>query len=135
MVLSVDARRRGPAARGLGGGHPWRTAADRPRRARLARRPESQLGAGEILLTSIDRDGTRSGYDLDLLAAVVARVPVPVIASGGGASVDDFAAALAAGASAVLAASVFHTGETTPELLKQALSGRGFPMRCGDSRP
>lgn len=131
VVLSVDARRRGPAEGG------WEVVTHGGRRSTGLDALEwiasgVELGAGEILLTSIDRDGTRSGYDLDLLAAAVARVPVPVIASGGGATVDDFAAALAAGASAVLAASVFHTGETTPEILKRELSVRGFSMRCGD---
>jgi cyclase len=134
VVLSIDARQHDPPQPGWevithGGRRPTGLKALDWAAAGVAH------GAGEILLTSIDRDGTRSGYDLELIRAVVARVPVPVIASGGGASVDDFAAALAAGASAVLAASVFHTGETTPELLKEALSARGFPMRCGDSRP
>lgn len=86
-------------------------------------------GAGEILLTSIDRDGTREGYDLELLAAACARVDVPVIASGGGATIDDFAAALDAGAAAVLAASVFHSGETTVAAIHRALAARGFPVR------
>ncbi len=86
-------------------------------------------GAGEILLTSIDRDGTREGYDLELLAAACMRVAVPVIASGGGATIDDFAAALDAGAAAVLAASVFHSGETTVAAIHRALAERGFPVR------
>lgn len=86
-------------------------------------------GAGEILLTSWDRDGTRQGYDLDLVRAVAAAVPVAVIASGGASSVDDLAAALANGASAVLVASLLHDGEATPASLKQALAARGVEVR------
>lgn len=86
-------------------------------------------GAGEILLTSFDRDGTRSGYDLDLIAAVASRVTVPVIASGGAAGADHCAEALAAGADAVLAASVFHEGEMTVADLKDRLAARGWRMR------
>lgn len=133
VVLSVDARRRNAVEGG------WEVVTHGGRRATGLDALDwvaqgVALGAGEVLLTSIDRDGTKSGYDLELLAAVAARVPVPVIASGGGATVDDFAAALGAGASAVLAATVFHTGETTPDRLKRALAARGFPMRCGDPR-
>lgn len=86
-------------------------------------------GAGELLVTSIDRDGTRDGFDVDLLAAVVDRVDVPVIASGGAGRLEHFAAALAAGASAVLAASLFHSGELAIPELKRYLSERGLPMR------
>lgn len=88
-----------------------------------------ERGAGEILLTSIDRDGTREGYDLELLAAACARVDVPVIASGGGADIDDFAAAFDAGAAAVLAASIFHSGETTVAAIHRSLAARGYPVR------
>ncbi|MFN7940192.1 MAG: imidazole glycerol phosphate synthase subunit HisF [Thermoanaerobaculia bacterium] len=126
-VVSVDARRR------ASGG--WEVVTHGGRRASgrdaLGWIDEAVArGAGEILLTSIDRDGTGGGYDLDLLAAVVARVRVPVVASGGASSIDDFAAALAAGAAAVLAASVFHRGRLRVDDLKAALAGRGFPMRA-----
>jgi cyclase len=94
----------------------------------------AELGAGEILLTSMDRDGTRSGYDLRLLRAVTGRVPVPVIASGGGGSADDLAAALADGpegghAQAALAASIFHFRETTVGEVKRRLTALGVPVR------
>jgi cyclase len=88
-----------------------------------------ERGAGEILLTSIDRDGTRGGYDLALIAEVVRRVPVPVIASGGAGTPEHLAQALAAGAAAVLAASIFHQGTYTVEEVKQALARAGFPVR------
>lgn len=88
-----------------------------------------ERGAGEILLTSFDRDGTRSGYDLELIRAVCESVRVPVIASGGAANAAHFAAALGAGASAVLAASIFHDGETTVESMKQALVKEGLEVR------
>jgi cyclase len=86
-------------------------------------------GAGELLLTSWDRDGTRSGYDLELLRAVASAVPVPVIASGGAAGPEHLAEALAAGASAVLAASIFHDGEHTIAEVKVHLQQRGFEVR------
>lgn len=88
-----------------------------------------ERGAGEILLTSWDRDGTRSGYDLDLLAAVCRAVTVPVIASGGAATPEHLHAALAAGADAVLAASIFHDGDYTVGDVKQALAAKGMPVR------
>lgn len=87
------------------------------------------LGAGELLLTSWDRDGTREGYDLALLTAVARRVRVPVVASGGAATAADCAAALEAGASAVLAASLFHDGDLTVSDLKTELRGRGLEVR------
>ena len=86
-------------------------------------------GAGEILLTSFDRDGTRAGYDLELISHVVAAVTVPVIASGGAASLEHLAEALKAGADAVLAASVFHDGEMTPDDVKAYLAARGVEVR------
>jgi cyclase len=86
-------------------------------------------GAGEVLLTSIDHDGTRGGYDLALVAAAAAAVPVPLIASGGAGSAEHLAAALAAGAAAVLAASIFHQGTTTVGEVKRVLAAAGFPMR------
>jgi cyclase len=86
-------------------------------------------GAGEILLTSIDRDGTKSGFDLPLLQAICRAVPVPVIASGGAGSVDHFAEAFDAGASAALAASLFHFREIEIPDLKRQLATRGIPVR------
>jgi cyclase len=86
-------------------------------------------GAGEILLTSIDADGTQSGYDLDLLTAVCERVTVPVVASGGAGTIGHLADALAAGASAVLAASIFHESTYTPDQVKRELRRRGFAVR------
>ena len=88
-----------------------------------------ELGAGEILLNSMDADGTRAGYDLELIAAVRAAVSVPVIASGGAGAVDDFAPAVDAGADAVLAASVFHFGQLRIGDVKDALRTSGHPVR------
>ncbi|MHB2015409.1 MAG: imidazole glycerol phosphate synthase subunit HisF [Candidatus Xenobia bacterium] len=87
------------------------------------------LGAGEILLTSWDRDGTRSGYDLELIAAVSRAVRVPVIASGGANTPQHLQEALAAGADAVLAASIFHDGDYTVGQLKHFLHERGIEVR------
>lgn len=87
------------------------------------------LGAGEILLTSWDRDGTRSGYDLELLEAISRAVRVPIIASGGANSADHLAEALDAGATAVLAASILHDGDTTVMELKKELTLRGQEIR------
>jgi imidazoleglycerol phosphate synthase cyclase subunit len=86
-------------------------------------------GAGEILLTSWDRDGTRAGYNLELLTAVCHVVNVPVIASGGAASPEHLCAALAAGADAVLAASIFHDGDYTVADIKRVLAANGFAVR------
>jgi cyclase len=88
------------------------------------------LGAGEILLTSMDRDGTKAGYDLPLTRAISRAVRIPVIASGGAGSMDDLAEAFTAGeADAVLAASIFHYGERTVREVKEFLAGRGIPVR------
>jgi cyclase len=90
----------------------------------------ASLGAGEILLTSMDRDGTKSGYDLELTSAVSRGVPIPVIASGGAGRAEDFYDAFASGgADAVLAASLFHFGEVKIPELKEYLSLRGIPVR------
>ena len=86
-------------------------------------------GAGEILLTSWDRDGTGDGYDLELIAAVRAVVPVPIIASGGAAGPAHMAEALEAGADAVLAASILHDGHTTVGDLKGELAALGVEVR------
>jgi cyclase len=94
-----------------------------------ARRAED-LGAGEILLTSMDCDGTRDGYDIELTCAVSESVSIPVIASGGAGSLEHLYHALSDGkASAVLAASIFHFGEFTISQAKQYLKERGLPMR------
>jgi cyclase len=88
-----------------------------------------ERGAGEVLLTSIDRDGTRSGYDLDLTRAVARAVRVPVIASGGGGSAADVADVLTAGASAALLASTLHFGLLSIGPLKEELAARGISVR------
>jgi imidazole glycerol-phosphate synthase subunit HisF len=88
-----------------------------------------RLGAGEILLTSMDTDGTRAGYDLELLRAVSAAVRIPVIASGGAGSLEHLDQALAAGAHAVLAASIFHFGEIAVPDARRFLAERGHPVR------
>lgn len=87
------------------------------------------VGAGEILLTSWDRDGTRSGYDLDLIRSVSAAVTVPVIASGGADRAGHLVEAIGAGASAALIASILHDGDTTVGDLKQALTAAGIVVR------
>jgi imidazoleglycerol phosphate synthase cyclase subunit len=92
-------------------------------------REATERGAGEILLTSWDRDGTRSGYDTELLHAISAAVHVPVIASGGAAHPDHLVEAIKAGADAVLAASIFHDDETTVADVKRALAELGVPVR------
>lgn len=89
-----------------------------------------QRGAGEILLTSMDADGTKAGYDLEMTKAVCDLVNIPVIASGGAGSVDDFADVFAAtGCDAALAASLFHYGELTIDEVKDAMRARGIPAR------
>jgi imidazole glycerol-phosphate synthase subunit HisF len=93
-------------------------------------REVAQLGAGEILLTSMDRDGTREGFDIELTAAIAAAVPVPVVASGGVGHLDHFVEGVRAGrASAVLAASVFHFGEFTVAEVKRHMAAAGLPVR------
>jgi cyclase len=90
----------------------------------------AQRGAGEILLTSMDRDGTKSGFDLELTRAVSDAVPVPVIASGGVGSLEHLADGVQkGGADAVLAASIFHYGEYTVGEAKALMASRGIPMR------
>jgi cyclase len=147
VVLSVDARR---VPRGSRAAHPLAaSAAPEPPEDRQpawevvvegGRTPAGldalewiragvAAGAGEVLLTSIDHDGTRGGYDLALVAAAAAAVPVPLIASGGAGSAEHLAAALAAGAAAVLAASIFHLGTHTVGEVKRVLAAAGFPMR------
>ena len=126
MVLSVDARRTPE------GGWELVTHGGRKGRGRDAVEwivEGVERGAGEILLTSIDSDGTQDGYDLELLRQVTERVTVPVIASGGAGRPEHLTAALDAGADAVLAASIFHESTYTVAQVKQHLSAAGFPMR------
>jgi cyclase len=87
------------------------------------------LGAGEILLTSVDREGTRRGFDLPLIAAIAPNVSVPVIASGGAGSVEDIERAFAAGADAVAVASILHYGTDTVASIKAGLQGLGRSVR------
>ncbi|HEY5186776.1 MAG TPA: imidazole glycerol phosphate synthase subunit HisF [Actinomycetes bacterium] len=131
VVLSVDARRvTGDTRTGSGfevtthGGRQG-TGIDAVEWAARA----AQLGAGEILLNSMDADGTKDGYDLELISAVRGVVTVPIVASGGAGRVDDFAPAVGAGADAVLAASVFHFGELRIGEVKAALRDAGLPVR------
>jgi cyclase len=89
-----------------------------------------ERGAGEVLLTSMDRDGTRDGYDIELLAAVTEAVSVPVIASGGAGDAQHMAdAVLRGGAAAVLAASILHFGDVSVEDIKDLMQSRGIPIR------
>ena len=89
-----------------------------------------ELGAGELLVTSIDRDGTQSGFDTQLLRAIADRVPVPIVASGGAAGPADFVAAVRdGGASAVLAASIFHRRQHSIAAVKAAMAAAGIPVR------
>jgi len=128
LVLSVDARRAPGTASGFEvtthGGRQG-TGVDA---VEWARRGE-ELGIGEVLLNSMDADGTRRGYDLELLRLVRAQVTVPVVASGGAGAVGDFLPAVQAGADAVLAASVFHFGTLRIVEAKQALRAGGAVVR------
>jgi len=128
VVVAVDARRRG-------GGAGWEVYTHGGRRPTGLDAVEwctrvSALGAGEILLTSMDRDGTRSGYDLELTRAVVDAVPVPVIASGGVGTLEHLVeGALIGRADAVLAASIFHTGQYSIAQAKEHLARAGLVVR------
>lgn len=125
VVAAIDARRDGGSWRVFS--HGGRTPVDLDAVAWSVRVQE--LGAGEILLTSMDRDGTRDGFDTDLIAAVAAAVGIPVIASGGCGEKRHFLEASRAGASAMLAASVFHFGDLSIAEVKQYLAERGVPVR------
>lgn len=128
VVVAVDARRSEAAESGWEVyTHGGRNATGIDAVAWCAR--AQALGAGEILLTSMDRDGTRDGYDLPLLNAVAAQVRIPVIASGGAGALEHLDAALAAGAHAVLAASIFHFGEFTLAEARRYLAARGHSVR------
>lgn len=101
-----------------------------PRDAVEWAREAADRGAGEILLTSIDRDGTRQGFQCEMTAAVSTAVPIPVIASGGAGSIDDFIEVFQAGrADAALAASIFHYAESSVRRLKETLRDHGIPVR------
>ncbi len=128
IVLAIDAR-----ARNDGSG--WEVLIDGGRTPTGLDAVEwaaraTQLGAGEILLTSMDRDGTKAGFDLDLTRAIHDAVEVPVIASGGAGTIQHFADAFErAGADAALAATLFHFGELSIPDLKEGLRARGIPIR------
>ena len=128
LVLSVDARR----AAGTDSGfevttHGGRESAGLDAIEWAAR--AADLGAGEILLNAMDADGTLDGFDLDLIRLVRREVRIPVIASGGAGKLEHFAPAVAAGADAVLAASVFHFGTLRVPEVKRALAAAGHPVR------
>jgi cyclase len=130
LVLSLDVRRAAPGTTTSGfevtthGGRRG-TGIDAVDWARRG----AELGAGEILLNSMDADGTKAGFDLELITAVRAAVEIPVIASGGAGEIGHFPPAVAAGADAVLAASVFHFGELSIGDVKQTLRTAGHPVR------
>lgn len=125
LVLSLDVKRSG--GRFVVTTHGGRTETDID--ALDWAREAIERGAGELLVNSIDADGTKRGFDLELVTAMRELSHVPVIASGGAGAVGDFAPAIAAGADAVLAASVFHNGELTVGDVKQALSDSGMVVR------
>jgi len=129
VVVAIDAKRRARGAE-------WEVFVDAGRTAtgrdavEWAAEATRQRGAGEILLTSMDRDGTGEGFDVELLEAVAAETTVPLVASGGAGRVEHFAEALDAGrADAVLAASRFHFEELTIREVKEHLDARGIPVR------
>ena len=127
MVVAIDAKRRG------GGWDVFVDAGHTPTgrdAIEWAAEATSGHGAGEVLLTSMDRDGTGEGYDLELLRAIAAAVAVPVVASGGAGTSAHFADALTDGrADAVLAASRWHDGDLTIREVKEHLASRGIPVR------
>ncbi len=134
IVVAIDAKRRQGddlAARGPG----WDVYTHGGRRnvgldAVAWAKQMAEFGAGEILLTSMDRDGTQAGFDLELTRAVSDAVPVPVIASGGVGTLDDLADGITkGGADAVLAASIFHLGQNTVGEAKALMAARGIPVR------
>jgi imidazole glycerol-phosphate synthase subunit HisF len=128
LVLSLDVRRASDTSSG------WEVTTHGGRKSAgldaidWARRV-AELGAGEILLNSMDADGTKAGFDIELIEAVRAVVDIPVIASGGAGKVEHFPPAVVAGADAVLAASVFHFGDLTIGEVKAALREAGNPVR------
>ena len=132
VVLAIDARRK-PAKAGAGKPE-WEVVVEAGRKATELdavdwAREGAGRGAGEILLTSIDRDGTGSGYDLELLRAVTSATTVPVVASGGAAMSEHFVEGARAGARALLAAGVFHRGELSIQSVKKSLAEAGLEVR------
>jgi cyclase len=126
VIVAIDAKRAGTAFAVYA--RSGQSAANRDA-VEWAREAE-QRGAGEILLTSIDRDGTKAGFDCEMTAAVSSAVSIPVIASGGAGTLDHFADVFSAGrADAALAASIFHYAETSVKTLKQYLLRHGIPVR------
>jgi cyclase len=125
VVLAIDAKRAGDGWEVYVAGGRTPTGRD----ALAWAREGVERGAGEILLTSMDRDGTKDGYDLAFVQAVSEAVEVPVIASGGAGAREHFAEGLQAGADAVLAASVFHYSQLSVAEVKEHLSGVGLPVR------
>jgi cyclase len=128
MVIAIDARRRS--------GDGWEVVVEAGRTptgedaVEWAVEATERRGAGEVLLTSMDRDGTKEGYDLDLTSAVADAVGVPVVASGGAGTAEHFSAALTEGkADAALAASLFHFRELSISEVKLHLDGLGIPVR------
>ncbi|MFI5060143.1 MAG: imidazole glycerol phosphate synthase subunit HisF [Actinomycetales bacterium] len=133
LVLSLDVKRSARTASGfVVTTHGGRTETDLDALDWAARAIE--LGAGELLVNSIDADGTKEGFDTELIALMRAISSVPVIASGGAGKVTDFAPAIAAGADAVLAASVFHSGEMTIGDVKKELAAAGLQVRNTEVR-
>ncbi|MDQ2931019.1 MAG: imidazole glycerol phosphate synthase subunit HisF [Gemmatimonadota bacterium] len=127
VVASIDAKREGSAWRVYTRGGRTRTELDAVEWARAC----VARGAGEILLTSIDRDGSRAGYDLELTCAVAAAVDVPVVASGGAGSANDVREVLqSGGADAALVAGILHDGSTTVRAIKELLSSSGLLVRA-----
>lgn len=128
IVLSVDARRAADQPSGFEvTTHGGRNSAGLDAVAWAIRGAE--LGAGEILLNSMDADGTNAGFDTELISRIRAAVSVPIIASGGAGAAEHFPPAVAAGADAVLAASVFHFGTLQVSDVKAALAAAGYPVR------
>ena len=125
VVVAVDARRAGPVWHAYTHGGRRDTQIDAVQWCKTA----SELGAGELLVTSMDADGTKEGYDKQLLTAIANQVTVPVIASGGAGKLEHFAAALRSGADAVLAASVFHDQVYRVDVVKKSLISAGFTAR------
>jgi cyclase len=125
VVVAIDAKRSGDGWEAYVAGGRTPTGRDAVGWAAEA----VQRGAGEILLTSMDRDGTNEGYDVELTAAVAGRVGVPVIASGGAGEPEHLVEALAAGADAVLCASIFHYGRHTVPEVKAHLARAGIAVR------